>query len=70
MCNYWSNFVKNGNPNGMDDDGTKMPEWNPYTKEQPCNMIFRCNDLVIEQREETEYMSFLIEAVRNLLLNS
>ncbi|MCR5215222.1 MAG: carboxylesterase family protein [Eubacterium sp.] len=30
MCNYLANFVKNKNPNGLDDDGTTMPEWNPY----------------------------------------
>ena len=40
MCNYWSNFVKTGDPNGCDADKTKMPEWKPYTKECTCSMIF------------------------------
>ena len=40
MCNYWSNFVKTGDPNGFDADKTKMPEWKPYTKECTCSMIF------------------------------
>ncbi len=31
MCNYWTNFAKNGDPNGNDKDGTPMPEWRPYT---------------------------------------
>ena len=25
MCNYWTNFAKNGDPNGNDKDGTPMP---------------------------------------------
>jgi len=40
MCNYWSNFVKTGDPNGCDADKTKMPEWKPYTKDCTCSMIF------------------------------
>lgn len=30
MCNYVSNFIKTGNPNGNDADGTPMPLWKPY----------------------------------------
>ena len=40
MCNYWSNFVKTGDPNGCDADKTKMPEWKPYTNDCTCSMIF------------------------------
>lgn len=40
MCNYWSNFVKTGDPNGCDADKTKMPEWKPYTKDCTFSMIF------------------------------
>ena len=40
MCNYWTNFAKKGNPNGLDADGTPMPEWRPYTKEEPYIMLF------------------------------
>jgi para-nitrobenzyl esterase len=35
MCNYWTNFAKYGNPNGEDADGTSMPEWREYTKDDP-----------------------------------
>lgn len=27
MCNYWTNFARTGNPNGLDCDGTPLPEW-------------------------------------------
>jgi para-nitrobenzyl esterase len=36
MCNYWANFVKCGNPNGLDADGSPMPEWRPYTLVEPA----------------------------------
>lgn len=35
MCNYWTNFVKNGNPNGVKADGSPMVEWRPFTEEEP-----------------------------------
>lgn len=53
MCNYWSNFIKTGNPNGCDADGTTMPEWKPYTKDCMCDMIFGKNgsEVVIKDKE-------------------
>ena len=30
MCNYFANFVKTGDPNGLDADGTEMPKWEAY----------------------------------------
>lgn len=36
MLDYWTNFCKNGNPNG-----TNLPAWNPSTKEQPFMMHFK-----------------------------
>lgn len=32
ICNYVSNFIKTGDPNGPDADGTPMAEWKPYTQ--------------------------------------
>ena len=40
MCNYWTNFAKNGDPNGLDKDGTPMPTWIPFTAENPQPMVF------------------------------
>ena len=40
MCNYWTNFAKIGNPNGIDADGTPMPKWEPFTKENQRGMYF------------------------------
>ena len=40
MCNYWTNFAKTGDPNGNDKDGTPMPQWDPYTESDPCQIEF------------------------------
>lgn len=40
MCNYWCNFIKTGNPNGQDNDGTPLPQWDSYTEENRCEMMF------------------------------
>ena len=40
MCNYWANFMKNGDPNGPDADGTPMPRWDAYTPENNACMVF------------------------------
>lgn len=40
MCNYFANFIKTGDPNGKDADGTDMPVWKPYTEKEPNEMHF------------------------------
>ena len=40
MCNYWANFMKTGDPNGNDADGTPMETWKPYTADEPNAMWF------------------------------
>lgn len=30
MCNYFANFARTGDPNGVDKDGSAMPQWTPY----------------------------------------
>lgn len=54
MCNYWSNFVKTGDPNGNDADGTPMPLWLPYKEKQRCDMVFGKNgaEAINKEREE------------------
>ena len=51
MTKAWANFAKQGNPNG---EG--VPEWEPYTLEKHCHMIFdkksRCE--VIAQTPELD----------------
>lgn len=60
MCNYWAYFMKNGDPNGVDATGERMPEWAPYTSEEPFGMVFR--DKAEFRREgPSELMRFLVD---------
>lgn len=40
MCNYWTNFAKTGDPNGLDADGTEMEKWRPVTEGDINPMYF------------------------------
>jgi para-nitrobenzyl esterase len=40
VCNYWTNFAKTGDPNGLDADGTPMPTWEPFTSDFSPPMVF------------------------------
>ncbi len=40
VCKYWTNFIKTGDPNGPDQDGTPLPEWRPVTREDLFVMEF------------------------------
>jgi len=53
MCNYWANFIRCGDPNGNDADGTPMPEWKPFTDAVPNAMWFqdKSNPIVDEPDE-------------------
>lgn len=59
MCNYWANFIKTGNPNGKDADGSDMPEWKPYEATTNCEMEFRSEGAVPAVEAEHEYKKFL-----------
>ncbi len=59
MCNYWVNFIKCGNPNGPDSDGTQMPLWLPYSKKCPMEMEFVSKGAVPKLEDDSEFKRFL-----------
>lgn len=60
MCNYWSNFIRSGDPNGLDSTGEQMPVWKPYTKAEPNKMLF--SDVPHPMvSPASAYMSFLLQ---------
>ena len=64
MCNYWTNFAKNGNPNGLDADGSAMPEWTEFTAKSPYAMSFKDTaemDLSPRGEKRDMLMEFLSE---------
>lgn len=40
MCDYWCNFIKTGNPNGIDSQGEILPDWPSFDPELPMRMDF------------------------------
>lgn len=68
MCNYWANFIKTGDPNGVDADASPMPEWRPYTLDAPCEMIFSGEGARACLEVETEENRRLIERIIKSLL--
>ena len=40
ICDYLCNFIKCGNPNGLDLNGQPLPEWKPYESEKENFMEF------------------------------
>ena len=46
MLDYWTNFAKSGNPNGPN-----LPEWTPYTCQDPQIMIFG-NSIGVQTMED------------------
>jgi para-nitrobenzyl esterase len=64
MCNYWANFIKTGDPNGKDADGTPMPEWPAYTEKKPAVMHFHegPQKLGAKVEEPDELMKIFIDA--------
>ncbi|HPZ63957.1 MAG TPA: carboxylesterase family protein, partial [Halanaerobiales bacterium] len=63
MCNYWANFIKNGDPNGKDITGEDMPQWYPYTPEEPYGMLFKDKSEFLRERP-SKLMEFLVNHCR------
>ncbi len=40
MCDYWANYMKTGDPNGIGSDGKPLPYWPAYSEQNPVRMIF------------------------------
>ena len=40
MCDYWVNFIRSGDPNGLDSQGKPLPLWPRLTVEEPAWMVF------------------------------
>lgn len=61
MCNYWANFIKNGDPNGRDADGSRMPEWKKMTPDTPNAMYFGDGFVEYGREEPSDLMKFLVK---------
>jgi para-nitrobenzyl esterase len=59
MCNYWANFIRTGDPNGKDADGSDMPLWKPFTEEDQNRICFY-DEVSVCNREPDDLMKFLM----------
>lgn len=60
MCNYWAYFIKEGNPNGIDQDGSEMEKWIAYTKEHTLCMCFE-DKPKLQRRKPKKLLKQLID---------
>ena len=63
MCNYWANFIRSGDPNGDDADGTPMPRWEPLKADEPYAMIWGDTVEICKEKPE-ELVELCIETYR------
>ena len=59
MCNYFANFARCGDPNGLDQDGTPMPEWLPYAAEDGHAM--QLFDTIQMEKETDPRIRYLLD---------
>ena len=60
MTNYITNFIKNGNPNGLDIDGSEMPKWLAYKNNAQNEMHFT-PDGPIAKVQDSAFIQFFID---------
>ena len=60
MCDYWCNFIRNGDPNGMDINGNPLPAWRPMTAEE-ANTIQFTDTAVPAVQPESPLERFLLD---------
>lgn len=63
MCDYWANFIKSGDPNGFDINGSKLPEWKPYTDTERNEMLFT-RDGAKTATEQSGFVKFLLSETK------
>jgi len=60
MCDYWVNFIRTGNPNGLDSQGEQLPEWPVFAAEAPEWMRFG-REVRAESCAQDELVGLLLE---------
>lgn len=63
MTNYLCNFIKTGDPNGDDSDGTPLPEWKPFCDETPVEMRFTGEGAMPETEKPSRFNDMLREKI-------
>lgn len=64
MCSYFCNFIKNGDPNGIDIDGKALETWEPYSLKDSKEMHFTDFGCVVKNTT-TGYKEFMSDWIRS-----
>lgn len=67
MCNYWTNFAKTGDPNGLDQDGTPMPLWQS-AQEGSWHVQFLGDEIHSCDEEPSALMTFEMDRMQRQVL--
>ena len=62
MCNYMSNFIRSGDPNGPDHDGVPMPRWERALGDSPAAMGFRDGGCVPQLTQPAAVQRLVVDA--------
>ena len=60
MCDYWVNFIRTGDPNGIDSQGKELPTWPVLSMQEPSWMVFR-EEAQAESWEPSALERFLLD---------
>ncbi|MBQ4075301.1 MAG: carboxylesterase/lipase family protein [Clostridia bacterium] len=60
MCDYWVNFIRSGDPNGLDSQGKALPPWPALNNREPMRMNF-ADTSAAEVWNESALEAFLID---------
>lgn len=73
MSTYFVNFIKKGDPNGDDADGTPLPVWKPFTPNSKNEMHFTSEGAktsVQEDSSESDFLSFMTKHIEETTVGS
>ena len=73
MSLYFTNFIKTGDPNGDDVDGTALPLWKPYTPAFKNEMHFTpegAKTAVQEDSPESDFITFMTKHIEEATTGS
>ncbi|WP_127530274.1 carboxylesterase/lipase family protein [Paenibacillus kobensis] len=60
MSLYWVNFIRTGDPNGLDVTGEELPKWGACTPAAPYGMLF-ADRAEFSKEGPSELMKFLVQ---------
>lgn len=60
VTSYWANFVKTGDPNGVDNFGAPLVRLNPFTESDPFVLAIR-NEISEKETKPDEIVKFRID---------